>query len=101
MIYPASQSPLARPVGAPQAFEQALALHGRQRLPEAEGLCRATLKRDDRHFNALYQLGVLKLQQGQLAGSGNLVVVSAQSQSEFGRGSPLSRYCLRGAANFR
>jgi Flp pilus assembly protein TadD len=42
-------------------------LHGQRRLPEAERLYRATLKRDDRHFGARYQLGVLKLQQGRLA----------------------------------
>jgi tetratricopeptide (TPR) repeat protein len=36
-------------------------------LPEAERLYRAALKSDGRHFGALYSLGVLKLQQGQMA----------------------------------
>ncbi|MGB6343799.1 MAG: tetratricopeptide repeat protein [Xanthobacteraceae bacterium] len=50
-----------------QAFEQAAALHGQGRLGEAEKLYDAVLRRDDRHFDSIYGLGILRLQQNRLA----------------------------------
>ena len=50
-----------------QLFEQAVALHGRGRLGEAETLYAEVLRRDDRHFDAIYRLGILRLQQNRFA----------------------------------
>jgi tetratricopeptide (TPR) repeat protein len=46
-----------------QAFQQAVALHERARLWEAEQLYDVVLKADDRHFGAIYRLGLIRLQQ--------------------------------------
>jgi tetratricopeptide (TPR) repeat protein len=50
-----------------QAFQQAAALHGQGRLWEAEQLYEAVLKEDQRHFQAIYRLGLIRLQQKRLA----------------------------------
>jgi tetratricopeptide (TPR) repeat protein len=46
-----------------QAFQQAVALQQHGRLWEAEQLFGIVLKADDRHFGALYHLGMMRLQQ--------------------------------------
>jgi tetratricopeptide (TPR) repeat protein len=50
-----------------QVFQQAVALHGQGRLGEAENLYAEVLRRDDRHFDAIYRLGILRLQQNRFA----------------------------------
>ena len=50
-----------------QVFQQAVALHGQGRLGEAEKLYAEILKRDDRHFDSIYRLGILRLQQNRFA----------------------------------
>src|ERR1700688_1174521 len=50
-------------LGPGQAFQQAMMFHAQQRLWEAEQLYKRALKADDRHFDALYHLGLLYLQQ--------------------------------------
>jgi tetratricopeptide (TPR) repeat protein len=49
-----------------QVFEQAVALHGQGRLSEAEKLYDAVLRRDERHFDSIFRLGILRLQQNRL-----------------------------------
>jgi protein O-GlcNAc transferase len=50
--------------GSPlQMFQQAVLLHDRGRLREAEQLYQMVLMRDDRHFDSLCRLGLLRLQQ--------------------------------------
>ena len=50
-----------------QLFAQAAALHGQGRLGEAETLYAEVLRRDDRHFDSAYRLGILRLQQNRFA----------------------------------
>jgi protein O-GlcNAc transferase len=52
---------------AAQVVQQALALHRRSRLSEAEALYRSVLIERPDHFEASYFLGMLKMQQGQAA----------------------------------
>ena len=49
----------------PVNFSQALELHRRGRLAEAERICREVLQQQPNHFDALHLLGVLALQAGQ------------------------------------
>ena len=51
------------PTSADAAFEQAMALHGENRLDEAERLDQAALSLDPGHAGALCYLGLLRLQQ--------------------------------------
>lgn len=51
------------PTSADAAFEQAMALHGENRLDEAERLYQAALSLDPGHAGALCYLGLLRLQQ--------------------------------------
>jgi tetratricopeptide (TPR) repeat protein len=53
--------------GPLQAFREAAALHDQGRLPEAEQRYEIVLKADSRHFDALYRLGLIRLQQGRFA----------------------------------
>jgi tetratricopeptide (TPR) repeat protein len=46
-----------------RAFQQAAALHGQGRLWDAERLYEIILKTDDRHFESIYRLGLIRLQQ--------------------------------------
>ena len=46
------------------AFEEAVVLHGQGRLREAEQRYLVVLAVNDRHFDALYRLGLIRLQQG-------------------------------------
>ena len=48
-------------------FEQAVALHGQGRLGDAEKLYAEVLRRDDRHFDSIYRLGIIRLQQNRFA----------------------------------
>ena len=50
-----------------QAFQQAAALHGQGRLWEAEQLYEVVLTADNRHFDAVYRLGLIRLQQKRFA----------------------------------
>jgi tetratricopeptide (TPR) repeat protein len=47
-----------------QTFQQALAFHRQGRLGEAARLYRAALRHDSAHFDALYNLGFIEIQQG-------------------------------------
>ena len=49
--------------GSQQAFQNAVAMHSQRRFWEAEQLYKRAIKADDRHFDALYHLGLLYLQQ--------------------------------------
>jgi aspartate beta-hydroxylase len=51
------------PASADAAFDQAMALHGENRLDEAERLYQAALSLDPGHAGALCYLGLLRLQQ--------------------------------------
>ncbi len=51
-------------VGAVNAFQQAVSLHAQGRLWEAGQLYEVVLKSDDRHFDAVYRLGLIRLQSG-------------------------------------
>jgi tetratricopeptide (TPR) repeat protein len=50
-----------------QVFQQAVAQHGQGRLGEAETLYAEVLRRDDRHFDSIYRLGIIRLQQNRFA----------------------------------
>jgi tetratricopeptide (TPR) repeat protein len=50
-----------------QTFREAALLHERGRLQEAEHRYRIVLEADGRHFDALYRLGLIRLQQGRFA----------------------------------
>jgi tetratricopeptide (TPR) repeat protein len=45
------------------AFERAVALHGQGRVREAEELYESILRNDSRHFESIYYLGTIRLQQ--------------------------------------
>jgi tetratricopeptide (TPR) repeat protein len=51
-------------IGALMAFQQAVSLHDQGRLWEAERLFEIVLKTDQRHFGAIYRLGLIRLRQG-------------------------------------
>ena len=53
--------------GPLQAFREAVALHDAGRWREAEARYEIVLKADGRHFDALYRLGLIRLQQGRFA----------------------------------
>ncbi len=55
-----------------QIYAQAVALHGQGRLSEAEKYYDDVLRRDDRHFDSLYRLGIIRLQQRRLADAESL-----------------------------
>jgi len=46
-----------------QAFQQATVLHAQGRLRDAERLYEIVLNADDRHFDSIYRLGLIRLQQ--------------------------------------
>jgi tetratricopeptide (TPR) repeat protein len=50
--------------GTLQAFREAVALHDRGQLTEAEQRYESVLRADGRHFQALCRLGLIRLQQG-------------------------------------
>jgi tetratricopeptide (TPR) repeat protein len=52
--------------GTLQAFREAVALHDRGRLGEAEQRYQSVLRADGRHFQALCRLGLIRVQQGRL-----------------------------------
>jgi tetratricopeptide (TPR) repeat protein len=57
----------------PQVLQQAVDLHLKGRLAEAEGLYLQLLNAQSDHFDALHMLGVLRYQQGQYAQSLGLI----------------------------
>src|SRR4029077_17329400 len=61
-----------RGLGPLQSFQRATAFHAQGRLREAEQLYEAVLEADDRHFDAIYRLGLIRLQQGRFADAGSL-----------------------------
>ncbi len=65
MTNEATARPLPLPLSAPDAVEQALALHQRGRFEEAGHIFDAVLTADPDNFDALHLCGVLRHQQGQ------------------------------------
>jgi tetratricopeptide (TPR) repeat protein len=62
-----------RNVAAPLlAFEEAVVLHSQGRLREAEQRYQVVLAVNDRHFDALYRLGLIRLQQGRFGDAAKL-----------------------------
>jgi tetratricopeptide (TPR) repeat protein len=57
---------------SPSAFQQAVVIHDQGRLQEAAQLYQGILKGDDRHFGALYRLGLVRMQQGKFADAEHL-----------------------------
>ncbi len=72
MSGPASSFRYRDLIGPLQAFREAAALHDQGRLREAEPRYEVVLKADGRHFQALYRLGLIRLQQGRFADAENL-----------------------------
>ena len=62
-----------QPLNVPQAFTQALTLHGQGRLAEAESLYAAVLAERPEHNDALQMMGLVKLASGQAAEALRLV----------------------------
>jgi tetratricopeptide (TPR) repeat protein len=58
--------------GTLQAFREAVALHDRGRLGEAQQLYETVLRANGRHFQALCRLGLICLQQGRFGDAVNL-----------------------------
>src|SRR5208283_609071 len=61
------------PGDIPRLFSEALKPHQAGRLGEAEPLYRAVLDREDRHVDALTNLGTLRLQTGEFVEAGRLM----------------------------
>jgi tetratricopeptide (TPR) repeat protein len=61
---PASTTRYQAIAGTLQAFREAVALHDRGRLGEAEQRYESVLRADGHHFQALCRLGLIRLQQG-------------------------------------
>src|SRR5713101_3605462 len=59
-------------VGPLQAFQQAAAFHRQGRVREAEPLYQVVLETQPRHFDALYSLGLIRLQQNGFADAADL-----------------------------
>jgi tetratricopeptide (TPR) repeat protein len=64
LVQPPSSTARARDLLPLQTFEQAVALHAHGRLWEAAQLYEVVLKANDRHYDAVYRLGLVRLQQG-------------------------------------
>jgi tetratricopeptide (TPR) repeat protein len=58
--------------GRLKAFEDAVFLHSQGKLQEAAQRYEVVLRADDRHFDALYCLGLIRLQQGRFDDAANL-----------------------------
>jgi tetratricopeptide (TPR) repeat protein len=63
----ASLHPRRNLLGIAQTFRDAAMLHDQGRLQEAEQRYRIVLEADGRHFDALYRLGLIRLQQSRFA----------------------------------
>lgn len=61
------------PVGPREAFQQAVAFHRQGRFQEAEPLYQIVLKAEARHFDALYCLALIKLQQNRFDAAADLL----------------------------
>jgi tetratricopeptide (TPR) repeat protein len=59
-------------IGPLQAFREAVALQDCGRLREAEQRYEIVIKADSRHFDALYRLGLIRLQQGRFGDAADL-----------------------------
>jgi protein O-GlcNAc transferase len=60
------------PVGPRQALQQAVAFHRQGRFREAEGFYQIVLETEARHFDSLYSLGLIKLQQNKFDDAADL-----------------------------
>jgi protein O-GlcNAc transferase len=67
-----SSLPNRRIVDSLRVLQEAAALHAQGRFREAEQRYRIVLDADDRNFDALYRLGLLRLQQGRFGDAANL-----------------------------
>jgi tetratricopeptide (TPR) repeat protein len=63
----AAAPPRRNLLGVAQTFRDAAMLHDQGRLQEAEQRYRIVLEADGRHFDALYRLGLIRLQQARFA----------------------------------
>src|SRR4051812_22400735 len=54
------------------AFREAVALHDRGHLREAEKMFEVVLAADERHFEALYRLGIIRLQRSEFEAAAGL-----------------------------
>jgi tetratricopeptide (TPR) repeat protein len=61
-----------RIIGPQRALREAAALHDMGRIQEAERRYQVVLAADDRHFDALYRLGLIRLQQGRFGDAAKL-----------------------------
>ena len=66
----------------PQAMQRAVALQAQGNLAEAESLCRAILKEDGSHFEALQLLGTSLLQQSRFGESATVLADALRIQPE-------------------
>jgi tetratricopeptide (TPR) repeat protein len=64
--------PYRSAVGPQRTLQDAAALHNKGRFQEAERLYRIVLGADDRNFDALYRLGLIRLQQGRFGDAAKL-----------------------------
>src|SRR6266516_4129823 len=75
------------PVGPLQAFQQAAAFHQQGRFPEAEPLYQKVLEREPRHFDSLYCLGLIRLQQNRFDDAADLfrraIVEQASAEAHY------------------
>ncbi len=60
------------PVGPQQAFQQAAAFHRQGRFREAEPLYQIVLETEPGHFESLYSLGLIRLQQNRFDDAADL-----------------------------
>ncbi len=72
MTQQASNSTSRTAIRPLQAFQQAVSFHEHGRLWEAAQLFNIVLQADDRHFGAVYRLGLVRLQQGRFDDAAHL-----------------------------
>jgi tetratricopeptide (TPR) repeat protein len=65
VLHPRARSPL-------QTFRQAVSFHEQGRLWEAEQLYEIVLKTEDRHFDAVYRLGLIRVHQNKFSDAAHL-----------------------------
>ena len=73
--------PKAAPFNLPQAFAQALALHQKGRLGEAEALYAQVLAARPDHIDALQMMGLVKLAKGRPAEALNLITAAMKARA--------------------
>jgi tetratricopeptide (TPR) repeat protein len=67
-------------IGPLRAFQQAIMFQAQGRLWEAAQLYETVLKTDDRHFESLYRLGLIRLQQGRFDDSARMFRRAVKSE---------------------